>query len=232
MPHVDNFRSHHCPLVNIMDIVGVSVKVNTATVHVKVKCSRLGIRVKSRHIHGVAEIGLDFLLHALGDESYRVKSFQRFVMEVPPIIHGEVLCLFFGGGNYELHHEAFQISPHCSVLLMQLAVMFHHIPDGSRIDTFRHVVYLDQLCFLLLQCVPYGIAAVGYNFCKHNHGSLLSLVSTGDEIFSSMLYQCWMSSALDLIHQIMNFSVLKSFNFSSSVFLERTLVIFIRSVLA
>ena len=45
-------------------------------------------------------------------------------------------------------------------------------------------------------------------------------------MFSSMLYQCWMSSATDFIHHVMNFSVLKSFNFSSSVCLERTLVIF------
>ena len=47
---------------------------------------------------------------------------------------------------------------------------------------------------------------------------------TGDEMSSSMLYQSWISSALDLIHHVMNFSILKSFNFSSSVFLERTLV--------
>ena len=51
MPHVDDFRSHHCPLVNIMDIVGVAVKVNTAAVHVEVQRSRLGIRVKSTHVH-------------------------------------------------------------------------------------------------------------------------------------------------------------------------------------
>ena len=68
--------------------------------------------------------------------------------------------------------------------------------------------------------------------CKHNHRALLSLVSTGDEIFSSMLYQCWTSSATDFNHHVMNFSDLKSLNFSSSVIVERTLLIFIKSVLA
>ena len=37
MPHIDNFRRHHCPLVNVVDIVRVTVKVNTAAVHVEVQ---------------------------------------------------------------------------------------------------------------------------------------------------------------------------------------------------
>jgi hypothetical protein len=55
---------------------------------------------------------------------------------------------------------------------------------------------LTNFAFSFLQCVPYGIAAIWHNACEHYHRvSSLSLVSTGDEIFSSMLYQCWMSSA-------------------------------------
>ena len=36
MPHIDNFRSHHCPYMEIVDIVGIAFEVNTAAVHVKV----------------------------------------------------------------------------------------------------------------------------------------------------------------------------------------------------
>ena len=75
MSHVDDFRGHHCPSVNIVDIVGVAFKVNTAAVHVKVQRTGLGIGVKSTDVHWVAEIGLHFLLHALGDESEGVHCF-------------------------------------------------------------------------------------------------------------------------------------------------------------
>ena len=34
MPHIDNFRSHHCPYMEIVDIVGIAFNVNTAAVHV------------------------------------------------------------------------------------------------------------------------------------------------------------------------------------------------------
>jgi hypothetical protein len=39
MFHVDDFRSHHCPFVNIVNIVGVPIEVNTATVQMKVQRS-------------------------------------------------------------------------------------------------------------------------------------------------------------------------------------------------
>ena len=47
-----------------------------------------------------------------------------------------------------------------------------------------------------------------------------------------MLYQCWISPATASIHQRMNFSFLKNRAFSSAVFLDSTLLIFIKSVLA
>ena len=69
-----NFRSHHCPNVKIVNIVGVTIKVNPATVHVKVQRPRLGVGMQASHAHRVAEIGLHFLLHTLGDESDGIQS--------------------------------------------------------------------------------------------------------------------------------------------------------------
>lgn len=115
---------------------------------------------------------------------------------------------------------------------MILAMMLHHVPDGGRVKTIGHIVHLDRFSILLFQCVPYGIASIRYNLCEHNHNCSFDLVCTFVAIFSSMLYQCWISPATASIHQRMNFSFLKNRAFSSAVFLDSTLLIFIKSVLA
>ena len=51
MPHIDDFRSLHCPKVDVMHIVGVTLHIHTTAVNVKVQRSRLGIRVQSAQIH-------------------------------------------------------------------------------------------------------------------------------------------------------------------------------------
>ena len=66
MPCIDNFRSHHCPDVNIVNIVGLAVIIHTATVKMQVKGSRLGIPMQGSNTHRIAEIGLDLLLKAFG----------------------------------------------------------------------------------------------------------------------------------------------------------------------
>ena len=66
MPCVDNLRSHHCPKVNIVNIIGLAVIIHTATVKMQVQGTRLGIPMQGCNAHGIAEIGLDLFLHAFG----------------------------------------------------------------------------------------------------------------------------------------------------------------------
>ena len=209
MSHIDDFRSLHRPKMNVVDIVRLAVTVHTATVDVQVQRARLGVGMQTAHVHGVAEIGLDLLLHAIGCESYGVQNFQCLVLKVCPVLHGEVGRLLLGGREYKSHHEPFELSPHRAVCLMQLTMVLHHIPDGCRVETVGQVVHLDRPCLLLLQCVPHGIATVRHRLCEHNHVASFPLVCPFDVMFSSMLYQCWISPVTASTHQRMNRSLRK-----------------------
>ena len=72
MTHIDDFRSLHCPKVNVVYIIGLTLHIHTTTINVKVQRSRLGVRVQSAHIHRIGEVGLYLIGETVGCKSNRI----------------------------------------------------------------------------------------------------------------------------------------------------------------